>query len=863
MNSISLKEKTRAREETEKRGPMEGFLRITALLYSSILNMKIARALRLSSNRENLARGIRLSAIIALCLAVTAAPIAAGNIVAKYGELNLTDNLHVTKGTLFAEKMRIGKDGINSPLEFMSTPQSVIAFGVADYYIGHLGTDPLISFDNGDFMTYGRGEDRLYFYIGDENTVTIEKGKVGIGEAEPESDLHIYDIVGDAEIVLEASDTSKFRLYSESDIESLHIENMEGGEELLTILGDGNVGIGTTTPWTKLSVLGAGFGVHPATTSASFAITFPTGAGARVRMWDEAGTQSIMLSAAGETYFNGGNVGIGTTEPETSLHVQSVDNNIIRSESTGADSLVFFTLKNDARHYNMMITGNAGIYGGGDSFVISDETATAARLVIDNIGNVGIGTTEPQAALDVKGTVRVEDFQSCNLLTTDAEGDVVCGDYLDWGNVNNKPASLDTDSTDDITTANIGSQSVNYANTAGTANNVEWGNVNSKPASLDTDSTDDITTANIGSQDVDKVDGYDMDQDVRTSASPSFAGMQVNGNLRVTNQLLLDTGEIIPTSAVSIEGDNLPASDGAFDLGSSTLRWRNAYFSGSLSAGSFSGSGSGLTGTAAGLTAGTANELSCTDCIGSAEIGDGLGVGEIDENAIQRRVTGSCPEGQSIRAIALDGTVICQDDSDSGGDITDVIAGTGLTGGGSSGSITLNVGEGNGIDVSADAIAVNEGELNCETITGGSGLCDGTDAVDDADASTSNEIQTLGTTGNTGSDRAVTLTSGGSALCSAITGSAELCDGGDAMDDAVSNPAGTYNSMSVGYAASAGNADTADGLHVHTARNNEANRIVRTDANGYIQAGWINTPSGAAAASWNKVYASQDDYVRY
>ena len=40
------------------------------------------------------------------------------------------------------------------------------------------------------------------------------------------------------------------------------------------------------------------------------------------------------------------------------------------------------------------------------------------------------------------------------------------------------------------------------------------------------------------------------------------------------------------------------------------------------------------------------------------------------------------------------------------------------------------------------------------------------------------------------------------------------------------------------------NADMTDGLHVHTGRNNEANKIVRTDGSGYIQAGWINTTSG-------------------
>jgi hypothetical protein len=63
--------------------------------------------------------------------------------------------------------------------------------------------------------------------------------------------------------------------------------------------------------------------------------------------------------------------------------------------------------------------------------------------------------------------------------------------------------------------------------------------------------------------------------------------------------------------------------------------------------------------------------------------------------------------------------------------------------------------------------------------------------------------------------------------------------------------------------ASAGNATTAGGLAVHGGRNNEANKIVRTDVNGYIQAGWINTTSGAFSSAINKIYCSDDDYMRY
>jgi hypothetical protein len=61
-----------------------------------------------------------------------------------------------------------------------------------------------------------------------------------------------------------------------------------------------------------------------------------------------------------------------------------------------------------------------------------------------------------------------------------------------------------------------------------------------------------------------------------------------------------------------------------------------------------------------------------------------------------------------------------------------------------------------------------------------------------------------------------------------------------------------------------GNASTAYGLNVHTARNNEANKVVRTDASGYIQAGWINTDSGDnGTTAISRVYASHDGYVRY
>jgi len=89
-----------------------------------------------------------------------------------------------------------------------------------------------------------------------------------------------------------------------------------------------------------------------------------------------------------------------------------------------------------------------------------------------------------------------------------------------------------------------------------------------------------------------------------------------------------------------------------------------------------------------------------------------------------------------------------------------------------------------------------------------------------------------------------------------------LWGGTDGVNMYVYNP----SNFSVSYATSAGNSDTTDGLHVHSGRNNEANKIVRTDASGYIQAGYINSSSGDEAnnSSPARVWGTNgtDSYLR-
>ena len=62
-----------------------------------------------------------------------------------------------------------------------------------------------------------------------------------------------------------------------------------------------------------------------------------------------------------------------------------------------------------------------------------------------------------------------------------------------------------------------------------------------------------------------------------------------------------------------------------------------------------------------------------------------------------------------------------------------------------------------------------------------------------------------------------------------------------------------------------GNAATLGGLALAGSRNNVANQIVRTDANGYLQCGWINTPSGDAGTDISNVFienTAKDGYIR-
>lgn len=83
-------------------------------------------------------------------------------------------------------------------------------------------------------------------------------------------------------------------------------------------------------------------------------------------------------------------------------------------------------------------------------------------------------------------------------------------------------------------------------------------------------------------------------------------------------------------------------------------------------------------------------------------------------NTKQNAVSETCAAGSAISAINSDGTVECEADDNSGGTITAVNAGAGLSGGGSSGSVNLSIPTGGITPNLIAADAVNSAKITDE-----------------------------------------------------------------------------------------------------------------------------------------------------
>jgi hypothetical protein len=98
-------------------------------------------------------------------------------------------------------------------------------------------------------------------------------------------------------------------------------------------------------------------------------------------------TQTIKLDTSGDSYLNGGNVGIGTISPGYKLSVdENIDNFAARIYNAHTDGHgLFIKASDDAAHYALSV---------------QDKAANWLLNILGN-GNVGIGLSDPNATLEV------------------------------------------------------------------------------------------------------------------------------------------------------------------------------------------------------------------------------------------------------------------------------------------------------------------------------------------------------------------------------------------------------------------------------------------------------------------------------
>jgi hypothetical protein len=192
-----------------------------------------------------------------------------------------------------------------------------------------------------------------------------------------------------------------------------------GGTEKMRITSAGNVGIGTTSPGYKLSVSG-NIGLTDGVSTGLLAIVggnyYIQNTGAYSTVFQTNGAERMRITSTG-------NVGIGTTSPSTTLQLTKANTEVLANQpawpkgileitdtsayNAGTGATIVFRKKRDSTGNQVTVGAIAGEGVAGDSR-LSFWTGTAAymgtapKMVINDSGNVGIGTTSPSAKLDVR-----------------------------------------------------------------------------------------------------------------------------------------------------------------------------------------------------------------------------------------------------------------------------------------------------------------------------------------------------------------------------------------------------------------------------------------------------------------------------
>jgi hypothetical protein len=202
----------------------------------------------------------------------------------------------------------------------------------------------------------------------------------------------------------------------------------------------GNVGIGTTSPGSKLHVATGGLNVGPlaigtldgtieasgSTAELGFArrtlTTLPTAlaAGDRFVWYNPNGSARLYTDTTGDllTMTSAGSLGLGTSTPgilnginyssSIALHIQATAGKFIMIDSANSNSGLAFNDSSQPADNRIWAISQVAGSGKLTFSTYTDAGATSNKFVIDRSGNVGVGTMAPASKLHVAGNITVD-----------------------------------------------------------------------------------------------------------------------------------------------------------------------------------------------------------------------------------------------------------------------------------------------------------------------------------------------------------------------------------------------------------------------------------------------------------------------
>lgn len=274
---------------------------------------------------------------------------------------------------------------------------------------------PSITF-TGDLNTgfYKPAADKLAISTGGTSRVIIDdSGNVGIGTSSPSETLTISGTTQDvariktsavnAKLYFEASATTSNNYIQCTGDELLAVVN---GGERLRIDSSGNVGIGTSDPSQLLEIASTAPNIRFTDTVDGHAEIDGNAASLKFNAdkGNEKANSTITFAVDNSEKVritSGGDVGIGISNPSSLLRTQGSKDHVGTTPNSSSYDVNF-------------VSNNAGLGIGSSNGIPSIQgygSGTAFNIALcPNAGNVGIGTTNPQAKLDVNGKAIVGDI---------------------------------------------------------------------------------------------------------------------------------------------------------------------------------------------------------------------------------------------------------------------------------------------------------------------------------------------------------------------------------------------------------------------------------------------------------------------